>query len=401
MRSLAKPGPWRESLLWAVVIAPAVLTGAMLLRETTASGGFNPQDFVEYWGAGRLNAAGQNPYDAHDLFVIERAVSTGLTDAIMMWNPPWTLAIAMPFGLLPAALSHCLWIALQMALLLIAVDRLWRLYDGPVQLRWLAWIVALGFAPSFFVLRMGQIGPLILLGVVGFLYFERRGQGAWAGACLALATVKPHLVLLLGGAVILWVIQRRRWSVLAGGTATLLAATAVALAANPEVVRQYLDAMSHRPPEMLSPTLGTLLRLTFGVEHFRLQFVPMALGLVWLPLYWLRHRRHWVWTARAPVLLLAGFLTASYGAWPFDFVVLLVPVLQVLTRVARRPQPAVVGLALLGYLGFNILALLLMNIRYTDYYWYAWMTPMLLYCYLVLQSQTRSEAGGEVRLAQA
>ena len=41
-----------------------------------------------------------------------------------------------------------------------------------------------------------------------------------------------------------------------------------------------------RPSQWLSPTLGTLLRLAFGDESFRLQFVPVAVGLAWFAWHW-------------------------------------------------------------------------------------------------------------------
>jgi Glycosyltransferase family 87 len=364
---------------------------ATLLALVASSVGWNPhadlQDFVEYWAAGRLNSQAQNPYDPSGLYEVERTVSPRLTEAIMMWNPPWTLPLAMPFSWLPAQTSHALWIALQLTALLVSVDWLWRLYGGPAQYRWLAWLLSVGFLPTFFALRMGQISPLILLALVGFLYFERRGQGALAGAALAVATIKPHLVLVYGAAVLLWAIHRRRWSVLLGGATALTALIGVALAFNPEVLHQYAIAMRERPPQFLSPTLGSVLRLVFGFEHFRLQFLPTALGLGWVLSHWWSRRDSWRWADETPILLLVSFLTASYGAWPFDLVVLLLPLLQGAAWVSRDQSRGVVLFATVAYLGFNLTAYLMKDIRYTDYYWCAWMTPMLFYCYLVLRTR--------------
>ena len=377
----------RQLPAW-VALALALAT---LLALVASSVGWNPhadlQDFVEYWGAGRLNSHGQNPYDPALLYQMERAVSPGLTEAIMMWNPPWTLALAMPFSWLPAQTSHALWIAIQLTALLASVDWLWRSYGGPRKYRWLAWLLSVGFLPTFFALRMGQISPLILLALVGFLHFERRGQGALAGAALALAAMKPHLVLVFGAAVLLWAIHRRRWSVLLGGAAALLALGAVALAFNPNVLQQYADAMRHRPPQFLSPTLGSVLRLVFGFENFRLQFLPAALGLGWVLFHWWSRRDSWRWINQTPLLLLVSFLTASYGAWPFDLVVLLIPLLQGAVWVLRDRTRGTVLFATVAYFGFDLTAYLMKDIRYTDYYWCAWMTPMLFYCYLVLRSR--------------
>jgi hypothetical protein len=359
--------------------------GLLAVHQVVDLNTVSVQDYVEYWAAGRVNAYGQNPYDPDTLYQQELQASPALTEAIMMWNPPWTLTVAMPFGLLPARAGFRAWMFLNLSVILVCADWMWSYFGGPARWRWLAWAVCLLFAPTFFVLRMGQITPLVLLGLVGFLYFEQRGRMAFAGAAAALAAIKPHLALLVGLALLLWAIERRRWSVLAGGALMLAVLIAIPLACNPQVVHQYQTAMTHSPPQMLSPTLGALLRLGFGLEKLWLQYVPTALGLVWFAFYWRKNHRQWVWSAQAPVLLLASFLTASYGAWPFDLVVLLIPVLQLAAWIARPDRSRDVGFALTAFLGFDIMAFFLMNVRYTDQYWHVWMTPMILYCYLSMR----------------
>ena len=53
--------------------------------------------------------------------------------------------------------------------------------------------LALSLFPTLIALRMGQISPLMLAGLVGFLYFLRHERGWLAGLALLPATVKPHL----------------------------------------------------------------------------------------------------------------------------------------------------------------------------------------------------------------
>src|SRR5207237_115346 len=160
----------------------------------------------------------------------------------------------MPVGMLPTAYAHLLWLTFHMTVLVFCVDWLWRFYGGSARLRWIGWAVGFAFIPSFFVLRMGQISPLILLGIVGFLHWEKKGQGAWVGAASALTAIKPDLVYLFAIATVLWSIDRRRWSVLAGGAIALVCATALPLAFNPLVGFQFREAISDQPPHMLSPT---------------------------------------------------------------------------------------------------------------------------------------------------
>ncbi len=370
------------ALLLAVVAAGLGLLAVHQVVDLTT---VSVQDYVEYWAAGRLNAHGLNPYDPDTLYRQELQASPALTEAIMMWNPPWALSVAMPFGLLPARAGFLVWLWFNLSVVLVCADWLWGYFGGPARRRWLAWAVCLLFAPTFFVLRMGQITPLILLGLVGFLYFEQRGRLALAGAAAALAAIKPHLALFVGLALLLWAIDRRRWSVLAGGALMLAVLTAIPLACNPQVLRQYQDAMTQSPPRMLSPTPGALLRLAFGLDKLWLQYVPAGFGLLWFAFHWARHRRRWVWGEQVPVLLIASFLTASYGAWQFDLVVLLIPVLQLAAWVSRPERSRDVSFALMAFLGFDAIALFLMDIRYTDQYWHVWMTPMILYCYLSLR----------------
>jgi hypothetical protein len=362
-------------------IALCVLAGIWLSDPAHAS----LQDFVEYWAAGRANLDRENPYDAAVVYRHERAVSPELTAAIMMWNPPWTLTIVMPFALLPARLGFVLWLGLHLVVILVCADGLWRNYGGADRLRGVAWLVAIGFVPTFFALRMGQITPLVLAGVVGFLWAERSGREWTAGAWLALVMIKPHLIYLFVAAVLFWAVVNGRWRIGAGFAAALSALAAVSLLFNPDVLQQYREALTHQPPQMLSPTIGALLRLAFGIDKLWLQYVPVTIGLLWFGLYWRRARANWMWRQQAPVLLFASLLTTSYGAWPFDLVILLVPVIQATVWLTESSAPVLFGLMVL--IGFNVLALATMNVHWAEQYWHVWMAPLLLCGYVMLRRQ--------------
>jgi hypothetical protein len=353
-----------------------------------------PDDFVEYYAAGRLNAAGLNPYDPDRLLPLERAAGRDTDEAVMMWNPPWTLTVAMPFGLLPARASQLLWLALHLGIVLFCADWAWHHYGGPRQCRWVAWALAFTFLPTYFVLQSGQIGPLVLLGAVGFLAF-REGRWSWlAGAACVLLAIKPHLVYLFWPALFLWSIERRRWAVLVGAAVAGALATAVPLACNPQVLHQFADALAHRPPEQwVSLTIGALLRYAFGPEKFWLQFVPTGLGLAWFVPYWLRHRKAWDWSQQLPLLLLVSFLTASYGAWPFDLVILLLPVAQAAVWAFRHRATPLGRVALAGYLALNAVALAMCLVHVLSF-WFIWMAPALLVGYLLLRRLQQRDGGG-------
>jgi hypothetical protein len=145
--------------------------------------------------------------------------------------------------------------------------------------------------------------------------------------------------------------------------------------------------MGNRPPaQWLSPTIGTVLRLVFGAEYFRLQFISVAVGLAWFSLYRWYKRRNWNWVEQLPLVLLVSFVTAPYGAWPFDMVVLLPAVLVLLVK-SRTAWNTDEGFAI-GSPRFTVAGLvmvnvgcLVMNLCHTGSFWFIWVSPAVLALY--------------------
>ncbi len=372
----------RRLLTAAGVVAAAVLLVGQvraLLADPTV---WPPDDFVEYWAAARLTLDGGNPYDPAQLLPLQLAAGRDTDEAIMMWNPPWALAAVLPLGLLPAREAQLLWLAANLLAAGWCGDRLWLRYDGDPARRGVGWAAALAFIPTLFALQSGQIGPLLLLGAVLFLEAERRGWPALAGAATVLLAIKPHLAYLVWAAILCDAVAHRRIGMLLGGAAAGVLATAVALAFDPRVLHQYADAMGNRPPDQwVSPTLGTVLRLLFGEERFGLQFVPVVAGVAWFAWHWRRTGRTWDWADQLPLLLLVSFVTAPYGAWPFDLVLLLPAVVRLLAGGAPRA-------VLAGLFAVNV-ACLVMNVARTGSFPFLWVAPALLALYVVGVRHTR------------
>jgi hypothetical protein len=135
-------------------------------------------------------------------------------------------------------------------------------------------------------------------------------------------------------------------------------------------------------------------------NEFRWQYVPTVAGMIWLVYYWNKHHQAWIWSEQAPVLVLASFLTASYGAWQFDQVVMLLPILQSAVWICRSGLHSMIGFAVLALVGFDILALWMRDILYSDYHWFIWMTPMILYYYLTLRSQWKNRVSVSAKTSE-
>lgn len=130
-------------------------------------------------------------------------------------------------------------------------------------------------------LSVGQIGPFMLLGVASFLVFERRKQWWLAGASTALVAIKPQLLYLFWIALLLWVLQSRRWRVLAGSGLSCSVLLVLAWATNRAVVWQYLSVLgNHSLDFWLMPTIGAILRQVLDWHRFLLQFLAPTL-LIW------------------------------------------------------------------------------------------------------------------------
>ena len=174
--------PRPRSLLRLVIFGSALAIGVLFLAlrlGQLSDKSFLPvKDFVEYWAAGRLFLAGGNPYSWDAMLKLEKSAGmetysseeTGEEMPLLMFNPPWTLVFIMPFAQASFAISRLLWFIFGLGLVILSSDGIWRIYGGVANRRWLAWLIGLSFVPTLQVLQMGQIGPLMLLGIVGFLF---------------------------------------------------------------------------------------------------------------------------------------------------------------------------------------------------------------------------------------
>jgi len=359
--------------LFALALLVVVAAGQVraLLADPTI---WPPDDFVEYWAAGRLALDDADPYSPELLLPLQRDAGRDTDEAIMMWNPPWTLPLVLPLGALPARVAQLVWLFIGVGSIAVAVHLFAKSFP---ENRWIAWIAAAGFMPVYLVLQAGQIGPLLVLGAS--LACAHSGlRPLLAGAALVLVSVKPHLAYLVWVALVVDTVSTRRWKLLGGGIAVGVLFAALPLLFVPHVYWDYLNAMREHPPaQWVSLTLGTLLRLAFGEGRFGLQFLPMLLGLGWFAAYWWPRRSSWNWEAELPKLLFVSFLTSPYGAWHFDLVLLLIPVLHRVKSLAAAPLTSEVVACWVAYAAMN-LAMLGINLGGGYSYWYGWVAPLLL-----------------------
>ena len=316
----------RLDLAVLVVVAAVLATGYAVSRPLG--------DFVEYWTAGHLLLQHRNPYDFAATLAAEKAL--GWTGALPLIapNPPWAIPFVAPLGLFHSyTVAWLAWFFVMVACVALSSRMLMDLYFGEIRVPEISAsathraLFAFTFFPTLLCLQFGQIAPLVLLGVTGFLWFQERNSPVLAGMALALTAVKPHLVYLVWIAVV--VMGRRRWRTIAAAAAVIVLLTSIAVVLDFRIVSEYRALLqSHYPQGFYASGFSGIVRNRLG-PHDRawIQFVPVPFGLVWFALYCHKKTQDWNWAAVAPSLVTASVLTAPWG-FPFDQTVLAVAIIH-------------------------------------------------------------------------
>jgi len=136
---------------------------------------------VSFWAAGRLNSEGNDPYDPARLQVLQQEAEPQSHQVLVMWPAPWPLTLLGPLSRLDAHTAQACWLALLLTIYLERCSgpggsRGGRCRPGRRSLAGCRELPAdLSRAGD------GTLGPLLLLGFVGFLHFQsaaRRARGA-------------------------------------------------------------------------------------------------------------------------------------------------------------------------------------------------------------------------------
>ncbi|MGH9467660.1 MAG: glycosyltransferase family 87 protein [Terriglobales bacterium] len=354
-------------------------------------------DMEAYWTAGRLLLTHQNPYDVSRVAAMESLPRSRAWRALLPRNPPWTLPLFLPLGMLGYANAYWLWDVASLAGVLGALALLANIY-GPYRPAWAAFL-PLFFVPTLLFLTVAQTGWLVLLGFALFLRCER-GSPLAAGAGLFLATMKFNICFLFWPVFLIWAVERRQWRQLAGMGALVVGALGFVLIRDPAVVGQYLGSLydTHLATQQFSSLAGLCRRLAGSPWP---DFAFPALGVIWVVFYYVRARETWDWRERLPWVLLVSLALTPYEFF-LDELLAVLAVAAAASAAKRRPgsrQLAALGL----FLMVQAVILYLPSAGASPaHYAYSW-TPaawLVLYWLANRQPQARGE-GGTALSAQA
>jgi hypothetical protein len=192
-------------------------------------------DFEAYAGAAHRLLDGQRLYDPN--------VSVAGGFAIYLYPPPFALAVA-PFVVLPDEVARVVWFVLMAACLPLAA----LLMPVRRDTRWLIVIVGALNWPFLYSVKLGQVGPLLLLlFAAAWRWRDRRDL---LGVAIALGT----LVKVQPGLLIPWAAVRRRWPAAVVAVAVCAAVcAAAALATGPAAWFDYAALLGRVSSAVTTP----------------------------------------------------------------------------------------------------------------------------------------------------
>lgn len=299
-------------------------------------------DFVDFWAAGRLAAAGHpaSVYDmaAHHAVQARVAPNVGI---LPFPYPPFVLPFLVPFGMIPFWIAFALWLAITACLYLVATRHL-----VPARFS----LAQAAAAANFITGQNGFLTSAIFIGGAGLL---TRRRPFVAGAVLGLLCFKPQLAILLPFALL----AGREWRAIAGGVASSLSLIALSLLLfGPEAYRGFFASLpqySHWLGEGRWPwgelaSSFALLRF-FGVPNA----VALTIhGLIALGAAALTVRAWWLeLDGKVPILAASTLLVTPY-LFTYDALLLTLPLAWLLGQENWRVMIAVWILALLPVVAY-------------------------------------------------
>jgi glycosyl transferase family 87 len=369
-------------LLFGVLIT-GLVTYLVLSHMDKIRENISQRDSVQYWKAGKQLVHRENAYEV-------RRIRT----------PPWSLFLFLPLGFVNAFWGWLVWIAASVVSLIAAMRLSWKMFRKKDESRSVFTIVGYLFAPVLACLESGQIGLLLLIGIVLFMAYEDE-HPYLAGAALILPFAKPHLLVFFWVAFLFWVVAKKKFAIVIGFAVSLIVATAIALLLDPRVFQHYGELVRTTAVEgEFIPTLSTVLRIIFFRPYFRAQFVPTLLGLIWCVWFCVKNISKWSWRDHGLTVMVVSVLTTPYS-FMNDEVVLLPAMLFAATCIFAGPRLSVGGrfaVLAIGFLNWIMLLLLALQVPLQSgiYFW-----SSLLWCAWYFYGQYRLPASDKTAGQQA
>jgi hypothetical protein len=314
-------------LVFALLIALAAIALVFLTWANYRYSVQNPggSDLLPRWAGTRLFLMeGQSPYSEETTQEIQRLFygrpAHNGEDQVLFVYPFYSIFLFSPFALIPDYnIARAVWMTvLEVSVILLVAVSLslnrWRL--SPFMLGVLLLFACLWYY-TIRALINANAGLLIALVVfLSFIAIRERRDGL-AGLLLALATVKPQMVVLLIALILVWSISNRRWIIFWSFLGNLALLTAVTSLLIPNWIWQNLVQIFAYPDYTLPTTPGEIFAIWMPGVGMRLGYALTVILVATLIYEWRQawgKDFHWLlWTASLTLAItqLVGLPTAT------------------------------------------------------------------------------------------
>ncbi|MCI5066602.1 glycosyltransferase 87 family protein [bacterium] len=381
-------------LFCALLFLPPLLLGLLNDEIARFPLPFGRIDFSQYWVAGRLLLAGENPYSPELLWEIQKSKLPELDEPIRIWNPPLLFPLILPFAMIPFEEAYRAFFI--SGLLSFIVGTLMLLHERNREWNRHFPFVALFFAtyfPLFHALSFGQSSWILFCGMILFLFSrpwllsppgsqsETSKSSPLGGIGLALTLCKPHLLLLYYPFWVLHDLSHKRYRSIAAFLLCAVTLAVLPLLFREQVWFDYLRAMQHPPLVWKTSSAGSYLQGALNFPHPIIRLTPILVAYLGMLILLMRGAisvRNSSWWTHGTLISLS-ILLSPYG-WSFDTLLLFPFWLSLFLDTTPRWRIAILAIHLAGML----VSLAKFGLEY--FIWY----PALLTLLLILRS-TKSD----------
>lgn len=344
-----RPGPLFFALL--LIAAGSAFFWNLQFRQDFS------RDLNVYWCTHQLLEQSRYPFETR---AVEEVYAQALGEKTTIERP----ALAIPLiylylkfiFALPIQTAQLLWLILQLIFISLMVRWTWAV-QGTEHPHLFGKLVALAFFPLYYpALYLGQVSNLAILGFFAFFRLLHSRKDGWAGAVLALTVIKPFLFLPVYAALAAFGIREKKWRMIGAFGVTLLAAGALTWVLYPNLFKDWLQMAKSTDNDLIYPSLPSLVRAWFfgrtGVPPLWPNFVFPAAASLYFAVRILR-KKEMGWPFELPSLI-CGSIVFSPHVWPYDFSLLIFPIVSTwegIRHLADRRKVILTGL----FFGFGAL----------------------------------------------
>jgi hypothetical protein len=287
------------------------------------------QDFRGYYAAARVLLERGNPYEYAQVARVLIEV-TGSAGNNPFYYPLWFGWLFAPLTLLPFQTARAVWMIINWALWIFGLFRMQQLLEFPSK-SWRGWMLFLlgTFLFAWTTWKFEQAGVLLFVLTIEILISCQKEQWDRMGIFMALALIKPNIMLLPIAAIGLWLILNRKWRPIRTALLVLLALTVITTILTPGWYRPFLqpgfgqglavvlDGPGQVTGERLNSTLLDWLKW-FSVPQTLKYGIYLVVVLTALWILWRCIRTSTSILEVAAVALLASYAITPYGL-QYDF----------------------------------------------------------------------------------